>query len=120
MLAPNVCAQPVRILIVEDEPRLADLIAQRLRREGMAVDLAADGADALAKLHLAEYDTVVLDRDLPEVHGDVVCRRLAEREQRPRVIMLTASSAIADRVTGLELGADDYLSKPFALSELVA
>src|SRR4051794_38095616 len=79
----------VRILVVEDEPRLAELIAQRLRREGMAVDLAADGADALAKLHLAEYDTVVLDRDLPEVHGDVVCRRLAEREQRPRVIMLT-------------------------------
>ena len=110
----------MRILIVEDEPRLAELIAQRLRREGMAVDLAGDGATALAKAHVADYDAVVLDRDLPEVHGDVVCQRLSERDHRPRVIMLTASSAVADRIAGLELGADDYLGKPFALSELVA
>ncbi len=110
----------MRILIVEDEPRLAELIAQRLRREGMAVDVAGDGAMALAKLHVAVYDAVVLDRDLPEVHGDVVCARLAQREQRPRVIMLTASSAVAERIVGLELGADDYLGKPFALAELVA
>jgi DNA-binding response OmpR family regulator len=110
----------MRVLIVEDEPRLAELIAQRLRREGMAVDLAGDGRAALAKINVSDYDAVVLDRDLPEVHGDVVCQRLTERERRPRVIMLTASSAVADRIAGLELGADDYLGKPFALSELVA
>jgi DNA-binding response OmpR family regulator len=100
----------VRVLIVEDHRRLAETVAVGLRREGMAVDLAFDGA----------YDVVVLDRDLPGVHGDQVCRRLVADGAGPRILMLTAAGALRDRVEGLELGADDYLPKPFEFTELIA
>ena len=108
------------MLVVEDEELLADAIARGLRREGMAVDVALDGAEALDKAGLTRYDVVVLDRDLPRVHGDDVCRRLIEQERAPRILMLTASVAVDDRVEGLMLGADDYLGKPFAFVEVVA
>jgi DNA-binding response OmpR family regulator len=110
----------MRVLVVEDHHRLASAIAEGLRQEGMAVDLAFDGADALAHTTITDYDVVVLDRDLPNIHGDQVCRTLAERRSHTRVLMLTAASTIRDRVSGLELGADDYLGKPFDFSELVA
>jgi DNA-binding response OmpR family regulator len=111
---------PVRVLVVEDHQRLARAIANGLRLEGIAVDLAFDGSDALAHTTVNDYDVVVLDRDLPGVHGDQVCRSLADRRSPTRVLMLTASDTIRDRVNGLELGADDYLGKPFDFSELVA
>jgi DNA-binding response OmpR family regulator len=110
----------MRVLLVEDEERLATTIARGLRREGMAVDVVLDGADALEKTALNSYDVVVLDRNLPKVHGDDVCRELVRRESIARILMLTAAGSVKDRVTGLEIGADDYLPKPFALSELVA
>ena len=110
----------MRVLLVEDEERLASTIARGLRREGMAVDVVLDGAAALEKTALNSYDVVVLDRNLPKVHGDAVCRELVRRESLARILMLTAAGAIKDRVIGLDLGADDYLPKPFALSELVA
>jgi DNA-binding response OmpR family regulator len=110
----------MRVLVVEDHERLATAIASGLRLEGMAVDLALDGNDALAHAAVNNYDVVVLDRDLPGVHGDQVCRSLADRRSPARVLMLTASDAVRDRVSGLELGADDYLGKPFDFSELVA
>ena len=113
----------MRVLVVEDERVLADAVARGLRGEAMAVDVSLDGADALAKLALSDYDVVVLDRDLPEVHGDEVCRALIAGEHgrpRPPILMLTAAGAVAERVEGLSLGADDYLPKPFAFSELVA
>jgi DNA-binding response OmpR family regulator len=110
----------MRVLIVEDHPRLAAAVAEGLRREGMAVDVSLDGADALAHAAVNRYDVVVLDRDLPGVHGDQVCRRLVDQHRESRVLMLTAASTISDRVEGLELGADDYLSKPFEFAELVA
>ncbi|HEY3682136.1 MAG TPA: response regulator transcription factor [Streptosporangiaceae bacterium] len=110
----------MRVLIVEDHRELAETVATGLRREGMAVDLAADGEAALDLAVLYDYDVVVLDRDLPKVHGDDVCRRLVGAGGRARVLMLTAASTIADRVDGLGLGADDYLTKPFAFAELVA
>ena len=106
--------------MVEDETELADSVARVLRREGMAVDVAYDGAAALERTDVVEYDVVVLDRDLPGVHGDDVCRTLVAREAASRVLMLTASGTIAERVEGLGLGADDYLPKPFAYAELVA
>ncbi|MCW6008238.1 response regulator transcription factor [Micromonospora sp. CPCC 205371] len=109
----------MRVLLVEDEQPLARYIAAGLRRHGCAVDIAADGQSALEKVDLVPYDVVVLDRDLPVVHGDTVCRRVAERGTA-RVLMLTASGAVEDRVDGLALGADDYLGKPFAFTELVA
>jgi DNA-binding response OmpR family regulator len=112
--------QAVRVLVVEDHERLARAVAEGLRHEGMAVDLSLDGADALAHVAINRYDVVVLDRDLPAVHGDLVCRRLVEQHSETRVLMLTASSTISDRVAGLELGADDYLPKPFEFAELVA
>jgi DNA-binding response OmpR family regulator len=110
----------MRVLIAEDERRLADAIARGLRREGMAVDLAPDGEDALVKARVIRYDVLVLDRDLPGVHGDVVCR--AVRGERPEtgILMLTAAGALEDLVEGLSLGADDYLAKPFRFVELVA
>lgn len=108
----------MRVLVAEDHAELADSVARVLHREGMAVDVALDGRAALDRTALTDYDVVVLDRDLPEVHGDDVCRALAGR--RTRVLMLTASGTIADRVEGLSLGADDYLPKPFAYAELVA
>ena len=110
----------MRVLLVEDEERLATTIARGLRREGMAVDVVLDGAAALDKAAVNSYDVVVLDRNLPMVHGDDVCRELVARECLARILMLTAAGSIKDRVTGLDLGADDYLPKPFALTELVA
>jgi DNA-binding response OmpR family regulator len=110
----------VRVLIVEDEERLADTIARGLRRENMAVDVAYDGGSALEKLEINRYDAVVLDRNLPGVHGDDVCRALVEADERPGILMLTAAGRVGDRVDGLNLGADDYLPKPFAFVELVA
>jgi DNA-binding response OmpR family regulator len=110
----------MRVLVVEDQRRLAEAVAEGLRREGMAVDISYDGADALTHVSVNTYDVVVLDRDLPAVHGDQVCRALVEQHAEARVLMLTAASTIADRVEGLELGADDYLPKPFEFAELVA
>jgi DNA-binding response OmpR family regulator len=110
----------MRILVAEDHRRLATALAEGLRREGMAVDLAFDGADALAHVAVNRYDVVVLDRDLPAVHGDQVCAALAAERNETRVLMLTAASTIRDRVEGLGLGADDYLPKPFDFAELVA
>jgi DNA-binding response OmpR family regulator len=108
------------VLVAEDEEFLADAIARGLRREGMAVDVALSGSDALEKARVHPYDVVVLDRDLPGVHGDDVCRALLADGSPARVLMLTASAAVDDRVAGLTLGADDYLGKPFAFTELVA
>jgi DNA-binding response OmpR family regulator len=110
----------MRVLVVEDHVELADSVARVLRREGMAVDVSYDGEDALTRTTLTDYDVVVLDRDLPTVHGDEVCRALVAQARHTRVLMLTASGTIADRVDGLSLGADDYLPKPFAYAELVA
>jgi DNA-binding response OmpR family regulator len=110
----------MRVLLVEDEERLADTIARGLRREGMAVDIALDGRSALAKAGVNNYDVVILDRNLPVIHGDDVCKELISRHSPARILMLTAAGSIQDRVTGLDLGADDYLPKPFALKELVA
>jgi DNA-binding response OmpR family regulator len=110
----------MRVLVVEDQQALADSVARVLRREGMAVDVAYDGAAALEHTAVLDYDVVVLDRDLPGVHGDQVCRALVARESLSRVLMLTASGTVAERVEGLGLGADDYLPKPFAYAELVA
>jgi len=110
----------VRILIVEDEQPLADAVARGLRREGMAVDVAYDGDTGHEKASVTRYDVVVLDRDLPGMPGDELCREIAGSDSMTRVLMLTASGAVADRVSGLSLGADDYLTKPFAFPELVA
>jgi DNA-binding response OmpR family regulator len=110
----------MRVLVVEDQQELAETVATGLRREGMAVDVVLDGAAALQRTAVHDYDVVVLDRDLPEVHGDRVCAMLVERGARARVLMLTASTGLEDRVVGLGLGADDYLPKPFAFAELVA
>ena len=110
----------VRVLVAEDERRVADAVARGLRREGMAVDVAYDGATALDKARLTPYDVVVLDRDLPELHGDDVCRTLRSEEPDSRVLMLTAANGVNDLVDGLSLGADDYMPKPFAFAELVA
>jgi DNA-binding response OmpR family regulator len=110
----------MRILVAEDERRLAGAIARGLRREGMAVDVTHDGASALLKARVIPYDVVVLDRDLPELHGDEVCRRLSDSERETKVLMLTAADGLDDVVDGLTLGADDYLPKPFEWKELVA
>jgi DNA-binding response OmpR family regulator len=109
----------MRILVVEDDPALAEVVAEGLRDQGMAVDLAGDGLVAAAKLELTAHDVVVLDRDLPGLHGDTLCRMITERADRPMVLMLTAASAPGDRVSGLTLGADDYLPKPFHFPELI-
>ena len=108
----------MRVLVAEDERALADLIAEGLRRHAMAVDVAYDGAAALERAGVNDYDVLVLDRDLPEVHGDDVCRALAEDGARVRILMLTASVAVHERVNGLDIGADDYLIKPFEYAEL--
>ena len=110
----------MRVLVVEDERTLAKYIAEGLRDQAMSVDVAHDGDVALEKLIDDCYDVVVLDRDLPGTHGDEVCRQLIERGGRPRVLMLTALADVGERVTGLRLGADDYLGKPFDFEELVA
>jgi DNA-binding response OmpR family regulator len=110
----------MRVLVVEDFEVLAQAIATGLRREGMAVDVVLDGADALERLAVTRYEVVVVDRDLPGVHGDEVCRRIVTDGDGSRVLMLTAASTVSDRVDGLGLGADDYLPKPFDFAELVA
>jgi DNA-binding response OmpR family regulator len=108
----------MRVLVVEDHVTLAGRIVQGLRQAGMAVDASSDGAAALEAAARTAYDVIVLDRDLPLVHGDQVCRRLAG--SGPRILMLTAAAQVDERVDGLELGADDYLGKPFVFAELVA
>jgi DNA-binding response OmpR family regulator len=110
----------MRILVVEDEVLLAEAIAEGLRHEAFAVDIVHDGEAALERLSVNEYDVVVLDRDLPRVHGDEVCRRTAAADGDVRILMLTVSTTVTERVAGLSLGADDYLIKPFAFAELVA
>jgi len=110
----------MRVLVVEDFEVLAQAIGTGLRREGMAVDVVMDGDDALAHLAVTRYDVVVLDRDLPKVHGDEVCRQILAGGGHSRVLMLTAASTVRERVDGLGLGADDYLPKPFDFAELVA
>ncbi|GAA1225323.1 response regulator transcription factor [Prauserella halophila] len=110
----------VRVLVVEDEAPLAEAIARGLRREGMAVDVALDGDDGHEKASVTRYDVVVLDRDLPGMPGDELCREIVRSGELTRVLMLTASTAVSDRVEGLSLGADDYVAKPFAFPELVA
>ncbi|MFI0407775.1 response regulator transcription factor [Actinomadura sp. 3N508] len=110
----------MRVLVVEDERVLADAIATGLRRETLAVDVAYDGAGALERAGVNEYDVIVLDRDLPKVHGDDVCKHLVAQRYPARIIMLTAAGELGDRVEGLSIGADDYLAKPFAFAELIA
>ncbi|MDQ7908987.1 response regulator transcription factor [Phytohabitans sp. ZYX-F-186] len=110
----------MRILVVEDEPLLAGAVAEWLRGDAHAVDVVHDGGSALERIDVNDYDVVVLDRDLPVVHGDDVCRAIVAGESPVRVLMLTASAEIDDRVAGLSLGADDYLPKPFAFPELAA
>jgi DNA-binding response OmpR family regulator len=110
----------MRILVVEDHAELADTIADGLRHEGMAVDVANDGEQGLYNAQVYEYDVLVLDRDLPKLHGDEVTARMIEAGARPRILMLTAAGDVQDRVEGLSIGADDYLTKPFAFAELVA
>jgi DNA-binding response OmpR family regulator len=109
----------VRILVVEDSRSLADVLVEGLRDQGMAVDAAHDGLEAAAKLDLNPYDVVVLDRDLPGIHGDAICQMITDRDDRAMVLMLTAADAPGDRVAGLGMGADDYLGKPFHFPELV-
>ncbi|MFB9235554.1 response regulator transcription factor [Plantactinospora siamensis] len=109
----------MRVLVVEDVRRLADDIAEGLRDQGMAVDVAYDGLTAAEKVAVTAYDVVVLDRDLPGLHGDVLCRQITRATDPAMVIMLTAAGSPGDRVAGLRLGADDYLGKPFHFSELV-
>jgi DNA-binding response OmpR family regulator len=107
------------VLVAEDARALAAVLAEGLRDQGMAVDVAHDGLEAAAKLDLNPYDVIVLDRDLPGIHGDTLCQMITEHDQRVMVLMLTAAGAPGDRVSGLALGADDYLAKPFHFPELV-
>ncbi len=109
----------MRVLVVEDERGLADDIAEGLRDNGLAVDVAYDGLDAARKISLYPYDVIVLDRDLPGVHGDAICRLAADTENPAMILMLTAAGSPGERVVGLQLGADDYLAKPFHFPELV-
>jgi len=109
----------MRVLVVEDSRSLAEVLVEGLRDQGMAVDVAHDGLEAAAKLDLSPYDVVVLDRDLPGIHGDALCQMITDRDHRAMVLMLTAAGEPGDRVTGLSLGADDYLGKPFHFPELV-
>ncbi|EHR62079.1 response regulator transcription factor [Saccharomonospora cyanea] len=110
----------MRVLVVEDEAPLAEAVARGLRREGMAVDVAFNGDEGHEKASVTRYDVVVLDRDLPGMSGDDLCREIVTSGELTRVLMLTASGSVSDRVEGLSLGADDYLAKPFAFPELVA
>ena len=110
----------MRVLVVEDHVELADDIADGLRDQGIAADVAYDGSAAIEKATMTRYDVLVLDRDLPRIHGDAVCATLVSAGSRARILMLTAAGTVEDRVDGLMLGADDYLIKPFAFAELVA
>ena len=110
----------MRVLVVEDQVDLADDIGEGLRDRGFGTDVAYDGASAIEKAMLYDYDVVVLDRDLPQVHGDAVCAAIVGAGRKARILMLTAAGMVGDRVQGLNLGADDYLTKPFAFEELVA
>ena len=110
----------MRVLVIEDDEELARTIASGLRTNRMAVDVALDGHAGLSRALINDYDVIVLDRDLPELHGDDVCKRLIESESRSRVLMLTAAASTHELVDGLALGADDYLGKPFDFDELVA
>jgi DNA-binding response OmpR family regulator len=110
----------VRVLVVEDNATVADAVAEGLRDQGIAVDVAYDGASGLDKVAVNTYDVVVLDRDLPRLHGDALCQAIVDSTATSRILMLTAASQVEDRVDGLNLGADDYLAKPFDFSELVA
>jgi DNA-binding response OmpR family regulator len=109
----------MRVLVVEDIPRHANRIAEGLRDQGIAVDVAYDGHEAISKVNINPYDVVLLDRDLPGIHGDELCQIITHREGPPMILMLTAAGGPADRVKGLALGADDYLPKPFHFPELV-
>ena len=109
----------MRVLVVEDARALADVLVEGLRDQGMAVDAAHDGVEAAAKIDVNAYDVVVLDRDLPGIHGDTLCQVITERDDRAMVLMLTAAGSPGERVSGLSLGADDYLTKPFHFPELV-
>jgi len=109
----------MRVLVVEDEARFANTIAEGLQDHGMAVDIAYDGLEAATKLNLNPYDVVVLDRDLPGIHGDTLCQMIADSPEPTMILLLTAAGAPAERVAGLALGADDYLPKPFHFPELV-
>ena len=110
----------MRVLVVEDERPLAEAVARGLRREGMAVDVAFDGLEGQEKIGITRYDVVLLDRDLPSISGDELCEEIVASAATTRVLMLTASGSLADKVDGLKQGADDYLAKPFDLAELVA
>lgn len=110
----------MRVLVVDDELPLADAVARGLRQAGMAVDIATSGEDALFKAEVSDYDLVVLDRQMPDLTGDEVCRQLIDSGNPPRILMLTASGTLDQRVEGLGMGADDYLVKPFEMPELVA
>lgn len=110
----------MRVLVVEDEPLLANAIGEWLRSDAHAVDVVYDGAAALERVDINDYDVVVLDRDLPQVHGDDICRTIVDSVKETRVLMLTAAAEVSERVAGLSLGADDYLAKPFAFPELAA
>src|SRR6266704_1816096 len=110
----------MRVLVVEDQAELADDIADGLRDQGIGADVAYDGSAAIEKALLTAYDVVILDRDLPRIHGDAVCATLVGSPSQARILMLTAAGTVGDRVDGLNLGADDYLAKPFAFAELVA
>ncbi|MEU6072039.1 MULTISPECIES: response regulator transcription factor [Streptomyces] len=110
----------MRVLVVEDEEILAETITEGLRDQAIAVDTVYDGAEALYRTSYTDYDVIVLDRDLPEVHGDEVCRQLVAKRSSSRIIMLTAADDVTDKIDGLSLGADDYLAKPFVFDELVA
>jgi DNA-binding response OmpR family regulator len=110
----------VRVLVVEDHVDLAETVAVGLRQEGMAVDVALDGGSGLQRAQENDYDVILLDRDLPDTSGDEICRTLSATDGRTRILMLTAAGSIDDRVSGLSIGADDYLSKPFAFAELIA
>ncbi len=119
-LTPSGDDERVRVLVVDDQALLADAVAEALRQASIAVDVAYDGAAALDRIGVNSYDVVVLDRDLPEVHGDDVCAEIVAAGSGTRVLMLTAASTVPDRVAGLAMGADDYLPKPFDLTELLA
>jgi DNA-binding response OmpR family regulator len=110
----------MRVLVVEDEEILAESITEGLRDQAIAVDTVYDGAEALYRTSYTDYDVIVLDRDLPEVHGDDVCRQLVAKRSSSRIIMLTAADDVTEKIDGLSLGADDYLAKPFVFDELVA